>query len=356
MKAILWPSLMATLLLSVCVLHRDSDAFVSTVQRLQGSRPLEPWGELARWSRRLVHRQQSSRRTYLQLTAADGGEDAPRPALTREGLIAQLAAVRDKDELMTATSFFINDGASAGPWGADDIARVAGILDGVTFETTENVQRRMKRVLEKIDPQRAAARDAERARKDRDNRASLGHKERSKDERSKGPRGPAAGPMGPRKKERELMKEIDDAVAEGNLQTFSRSVKVRFRVAARAVATSLAPSLPRPPFQALSILPGIQVPSHKGGGPSMSPLLAAIKAHVATVLQGQGKLTSGSVADLMWSLGKVTLHAHLSVLDDCLLISLFLLSYFFRRRGTVGGVDAAGGPAAAAVPAAGALL
>ena len=52
----------------------------------------------------------------------------------------------------------------------------------------------------------------------------------------------------------------------------------------------------------------------------MSPLLAAIKAHVATVLQGQGKLTSGSVADLMWSLGKVTLHAHHSVLDECLLI------------------------------------
>ena len=153
------------------------------------------------------------------------------------------------------------------------------------------------------------------------------------------------------------MKEIDDAVAEGNLQTFARSVKVRCRVAPLPpVATSLAPSLPRPPFQALSILPGIQVPSHKGGGPSMSPLLAAIKAHVATVLQGQGKLTSGSVADLMWSLGKVTLYAHISVLDECLLISHSLLSYFFRRRGTVGGVDAAGGPAAAAVPAAGALL
>jgi len=254
MKATLWPSLMATLLLSVCVLHRDSDAFVSTVQRLQGSRPLEPWGELARWSRRLVHRQQSSRRTHLQLTAADGGEDGPRPALTREGLIVQLAAVRDKDELMTATSFFINDGASAGPWGADDIARVAGIFDGVTFETPENVQRRMKRVLEKIDSQRAAARDEERARKDRENRASLGHKERSKDERSKGPRGPATGAMGPRKKERELMKEIDDAVAEGNLQTFSRSVKVRCRVAppSRSPCSTHLP-LPHLPLGAVDI-------------------------------------------------------------------------------------------------------
>ena len=240
---------LAFLLLSVCLLRRDSDAFVSTVRRLQSSRPLAPWSELARWSRLLLQRQHW--RAHLQLTAAaaDGAEEDG--TLSRDTLINKLAAARDKQELMYALASFVNNGAPTGPWGTDDVARVAGILDGVAFETPDNLRQRMTRVLEKIDPQRLVARGeakvaaagaagaAGAAREAAPGSAApvpaaakpraVNGTAAARARKGKGPRntGATGGVYGPRKKESELLDEIAEAVAAGNLQTFARSTKVR---------------------------------------------------------------------------------------------------------------------------------